>query len=126
MPNANTPHDTPRCAFVGDIAHDATSCTSCIARDAFYATRQRERDARRDAYDARVNDAPITFALRERYAPPSRNANRAWVAPPPRVHRDTRMPIGPNAWEAQGPHMAAHKAADPSCHHPLVKCSHKW
>lgn len=111
------------------LAHDVAQ----RERDALDA--QRQRDARRDAYNASLDASPITMRLRElRYANARSDlANRAFVernvrvgplppAPPRVVARD----VTPNDWEAMGPHVHTHKKADPSCHHPLVKCSHKW
>lgn len=111
------------------LAHDMAQ----RERDAQRA--QRERDARRNAYDALLDASPITTRLRElRYANARSDlANRAFTSRPTRVGdvgppppRAIARDVVPNEWERMGPHLGTHKKADPSCHHPLVKCAHKW
>lgn len=106
--------------------YDALLARDVARRDATHDATQRERDARRAAYDASLDHAPITRILRDMRRPTSRTSQSGWAPRPPRAHKDTLMPTGPNAWEAKGPHMAAHKATDKACHHPLVVCHHKW
>jgi hypothetical protein len=97
-------------------------------RDAQLA--QRERDARRAAYDhamanapsvARVladyratRESPAQRALRERMA--RQNVGRSPKNTPVRT---------PNLWERDAP-RDVHRETDRACHHPLVKCAHKW
>ena len=118
--DTTTHHDATLASYDERLAHDIAQ----RERDANVA--QRERDARRDAYDNALASTPITLALRERYLARSDYANRAFVPPPPRVYKPTRMPRGPNAWERNDVHVHTHKPSDKSCHHPLVKCAHKW
>jgi len=133
MPRDTTPTQRPTCvARDGDIAHDRIACVACNAIDAYDAQRQRERDARRDAYLDAQSSMPITLALRAMRVPTSRYASSAYPQRPTPTYKPTRATLGtkgrpvPNEWESMGPHMNAHKAADPTCHHPLVKCAHKW
>lgn len=131
-----TTNATPNVANVANVArYDVRLAHELAQRERDAERTQRERDARRRAYDAQLDASPITTRLRElRYANARSDlANRAFtsrptrvgdVGPPPprRVERD----IVPNDWEVMGPHLGTHKKADPSCHHPLVKCAHKW
>lgn len=113
-------------------------------RDALDA--QRKRDERRRAYDALCDAQPITQRLRETRYVNARSdlANRAFVPRAPRVARLDGTCVGclrplrecdrdprkhaptRNAWERMDVHMGTHKRPDPTCHHPLVKCVHKW
>lgn len=115
--------------------YDARMARDVAQRERDAQRAQRERDERRRAYDALLDASPITTRLRElRYANARSDlANRAFVEratrirdvgpPPPRtIARD----VTPNEWEAQGPHANAIKRPDRACHHPLVKCAHKW
>lgn len=99
--------------------------------------------ARRATYDDRMANAPLTIALRERYVTMRQsNAQRAFM---PRAPRDARVmrcanceralaqcerapctrTTTRNAYERNDARNV-HRAPDPSCHHPLVKCVHKW
>lgn len=93
---------------------------------------QRERDARRDAYANALTHTSLRDALAQRYVPPSPTSHNAWrhTTPTYTPTRDAlcapgRTPL-PNAWENQDPHARTHLRPDPTCHHPLVKCVHKW
>lgn len=147
MPNPPTPPTTPHANVASGVdvgAYDARLAHEIAQRDLAYATRQRERDARERAYLDALSWAPVTTALRERRNVPLAS-QRAFMPTPPRPHRDwadapcpthgpgckrcarpARGAPMPSAWEANAPHARTHMAPDPSCHHPLVKCSHKW
>ena len=89
-----------------------------------------QRDAQRLAYDAMALTASPTQLIRAHHAERMTDAQRALnermarqatPAPPRNVDRATRA----NLWELDAPRDVA-KAPDRACHHPLVKCSHKW
>lgn len=131
MIDANHPtppqRDNALDAYLAPHERDALAQRTRDANDA-----QRARDARRDAYANALAHTSLRDALAQRYVAPSATSHNAWrhTTPTYTPTRDKlcapgRTPI-PNAWEERGPHLAAHKKADPSCHHPLVKCVHKW
>jgi len=113
-------------AYLAPHERDALARRERDARDA-----QRARDARRDAYANALAHTSLRDALAQRYVPPSATSSNAWRHTIP-VHKPSRPTLGakgapePNAWETQGPHARAHLAPDKACHHPLVRCSHKW
>lgn len=100
---------------------------------------------RRDDYDAAESNMPITMALRAMRQPTSPTSGRTTFARTTRKHVDwsdgtcdahgkpwrgfarcRTCDPRKNAYERRDPNLASHKTADDTCHHPLVKCSHKW
>jgi len=146
-PPTTTTHDT--CSHVVDASiarYDARLAHDVAQRDCDAQRARIARDARRDAYVDALASAPITLALRERAFVPRATPN-AFAPRPPRVRRapsdanacDMHARVGctrcaqptrgappRNAWETNAPHARTHMAPDPTCHHPLVKCTHKW
>lgn len=137
-PLGGTPHDAT-------MRYDARLALDIARRDAQHDASQRERDARRVAYDVAMRDTPIGAALRTMRVPTSPTSGRVFAPKAPRPLRAPNMGtcdehgkpwVGRfkcqrcdptrNAWESRAPSLASHKAADPACHHPLVRCSHKW
>lgn len=140
----NATHDAPR-VDANVARYDDALARDIARRDHERAQHERERDARRRAYDVATRDMPLTLALRERLLARPTHSERAFLARAPRVHVDASMGtcdehgrpwVGRfrcrtcdptlNAWESRAPHARAHLARDPSCHHPLVRCAHKW
>src|SRR6266568_5264604 len=124
--------------------YDARLAHDIDARDALANASQRERDARRADYDVAQSSQPITLALRALRVPPSPQSNNAWRHTP-RVHVDWSLGtcnahgkpwVGryacrvcdptKNAWERRDPNLGGAKPPDHACHHPLVRCNHKW
>lgn len=118
-PLGGTPHDAT-------MRYDARLALDIARRDVAHDATQCERDARRVAYDAAMRDMPIGLALRTMRVPTSPTSGRVFAPKAPVAHKETRLERGPNAWESQGDHARAHLRPDRGCHHPLVRCSHKW
>jgi hypothetical protein len=138
----------PTCvAFASTLGHAFATCPTCIARDAYDAQRERERRERNDAYVTTYARMPIARALRDmRERERAPHVVSAWtrrqrehvddptcvtclrpqrVCDNPKTRPCTRD-MTRNAWERSDVHLGTHKAPDPTCHHPLVKCVHKW
>lgn len=91
---------------------------------------EHERNARRTAYDAMIAGMSMTQMVRashaERVSLTQRKENERIArqrngVPKRNVDRRDR----PNLWEQDAP-RDVHLATDKACHHPLVKCHHKW